>query len=146
MSGFSLFALIQPISDPKHWFRVKVGRIISRLGSIVLLFRGQVHNLSLLLDPTLSYDSQVADMSRSTFNQLRLIAQIHPYLDEGSLRMLMQTLVISWIGAFLKADPETVWVQNAAARLVADLSKFDHINPAFSHLHRLSGPQARQGS
>lgn len=38
---------------------------------------------------------EIAAMSRSTFNQLKLIAQPHTCLDESSLRTLVQALVRS---------------------------------------------------
>ena len=51
----------------------------------------------MLLDPALSWDPQIAAVSRAAFNQLRLISQFCPYLDKGALRMLVYTLVISRI-------------------------------------------------
>ena len=74
-----------------------VGGLISRLDGSALWFRYQVCTLGILLDPALCWESQVATMSRSAFHQLRLIAQLCPYLDERSVRTLMQALVISGI-------------------------------------------------
>ena len=67
----------------------RLGRMVSRLDGTLLQFRDQVHNLGVFVDPSLSWESQIAAMSRSPFNQLRLITQLRSYLDEDSLRTLM---------------------------------------------------------
>ena len=69
--------------------------MVPKLDDTLLQFRDQVRNFGILLDPALSQESHIAIVSRSTFNQIRLIAQLHPYLDEDSLRTLVQALVIS---------------------------------------------------
>lgn len=53
-----------------------------------------IWNLGILLD------SQVTSVSGSALNQLRLIDELCPYLDEGALRMLIHALVISRIDYF----------------------------------------------
>ena len=60
--------------------------VVSRLDGAPLQCRGQAQNLGILLDPYLSWESQIAAVSRSAFNQLRLIVHLRPYLDEDSLR------------------------------------------------------------
>ena len=64
----------------------------------------------------LPWDSQLAAVPRSAFNQLRLFTELHPYLDEVSHRILVRALVLSQIDyckvlsiyrAFPEADLET---------------------------------------
>ena len=84
-------------------------------------------------------------MSRSAFNQLQIIAQLHLYLDEGSLRTLVQGPVISWIdycnALFIELPLSLIqrlqWVQNVMARLVMGVSKFDCITQVLARLHWL---------
>ena len=52
-----------------------------------------MHKLDILLDPALSWDSQIAAVSRSAFTQCMVITQPRPYL----VRTLAQALVISRI-------------------------------------------------
>lgn len=104
----------------------RLGRITSKLDS-VLPFRDQVHNLGVLMDLSPSWGSQIAVMSRAAFNQMRCIAQFHPFLNKVSLRTLVHARVISHInyyktlcGASLEIFPWRLrGVQNIVARLVA---------------------------
>ena len=71
--------------------------MVLRLDDTHLQFRDQVRKLGVLLDLSLSWESQIAAMSRSAFNQLRLITQCCPYLDKDSFRTLVHSPVISHI-------------------------------------------------
>lgn len=94
-----------------------------------------MHHLDILLELTLSWVSQIVAMSRSAFNQLRLIAQFRSYLDKGFLRDLVQALVIFlinycnaiYMGLPLSLIRKFQRVQKMAARLVVDVSKIDFI-------------------
>ena len=52
------------------------------LDGVALPLKEQVRSLGVLLEPSLSLEAQVA---RSAFYQLRLVAQLRPYLDGDSL-------------------------------------------------------------
>ena len=75
----------------------RLGDILHRLDGVDVPLRDQVWNLGVLLDLALSWDSQMAAMSRSGFNQLKIIAQLHPYLDEGAACKLVHALMNSRI-------------------------------------------------
>lgn len=74
------------------------------------------------LDLALSWDSQIAAKSRSTINGLGIITQLCPYLEQGNLRMLVQTLLTSqvdrtnalYMGLPLRLTCRLQQVQNAA--------------------------------
>ena len=70
--------------------------MVPRLDGISLQFRDRVHHLG-VLDSALCWESQITAASRSAFNQLRLMAQLRPYLDEDSLKTLALALAISQI-------------------------------------------------
>ncbi|KAF7250549.1 putative histone-lysine N-methyltransferase PRDM6 [Varanus komodoensis] len=57
------------------------------------LWEGRVRSLGVLLHPALSLETQVTAVTRSTFLQLQLIHQLHPYLDESCLAMVTRALI-----------------------------------------------------
>lgn len=58
-------------------------------------------NMGVLLDLKLSWESNIVALTGSSFNQLRLIAQLHPFLDGDALRTLVYALVIDYSNTFL---------------------------------------------
>ena len=117
--------------------------IVPRLDGIVLPLRTKFLEFGILLDLALSGNSQIAAMSRSTFDQLQLIVQLHPFLENGSLRTLVQALVISQINycnaLYRRLPLKLTWRlqggQNAAARLVIGANRSDSTTPVLAHLH-----------
>ncbi|KAF7246133.1 Lipoxygenase-likey domain-containing protein 1, partial [Varanus komodoensis] len=57
------------------------------LNGATLPLRDKVRSLGVLLDPELSLEAQVTVVARSTFLQLQLINQLHPYLEFDCLAM-----------------------------------------------------------
>ena len=70
----------------------------------------------------------MASVARSAFYQLRLVAQLRPYLDGDSLASVVHALVTSkldycnalYVGLPLKTVRNLQLVQNAAARLITE--------------------------
>ena len=60
---------------------------------------------SVLLNLALSWDSLIANVSRSAFRHLSLIAHLQPYLDRGSLKTLVQALVLYRIDYYYMGLP-----------------------------------------
>ena len=90
-------------------------------------------------------ESQVASVVRTTFYHLRRVAQLRPYLDVGALTTLVRALVISgldycnalYVGLPLRLLQKLQVVQNAAARLLSGVKKYQHISPTLAALHWL---------
>ena len=86
------------------------------------------------LEPSLSLEAQVASVARSSFYQLRLVAQLRPYLDRDNLASVVHALVTSqldycnalYVGLPLKMVRKLWLVQNAAARLITGTRRFEH--------------------
>ncbi|KAF7253219.1 hypothetical protein EYD10_00056 [Varanus komodoensis] len=115
------------------------------LDGVALPLKDRVHSLGVLLDPEMSLESQVAAVARSAFLQLRLIHQLHPYLDKHCLATVIHALVTSWLD-YCKAlhvgwPLKTVWilqlVQKRAARLLPGTGLYSHITPVLYQLHWL---------
>lgn len=61
----------------------RLGGSFSRLDGVILQHNDCIHNMCVLLDLVLSMEHQIPAVSRSTFHQLSLIAQLYSYLDWG---------------------------------------------------------------
>ncbi|KAF7252624.1 Craniofacial development protein 2 [Varanus komodoensis] len=106
-----------------------VGDLHLVLNGVALPLKDRVRSLGVLLNPELTLEAQVLAVARSAFHQLRLIHQLHPYLEDDCLATVTHALVTSrldfcnvlYVGLPLK----TVWilqkVQNRAASLKCDI-------------------------
>ncbi|KAF7254778.1 hypothetical protein EYD10_00571, partial [Varanus komodoensis] len=104
-----------------------------------------VRSLGVLLDPELSLEAQVTTVARSAFLQLRLIHQLHPYLEYDCLATVTHALVTSrldfcnalYVGLPLKTVRILQLVQNRAARLLTGTGCYVHMTPVLCQLHWL---------
>ncbi|KAF7253150.1 hypothetical protein EYD10_01179 [Varanus komodoensis] len=122
-----------------------VGDLDLVLNGVALPLRNKVCGLGVLLDPELSLEAQVTAVARSAFLQLRLIHQLHPYLENDCLAIVTHALVTSRLdfcnALYVGLPLKTVWilqlVQNRAARLLTRTGRCSHITPVLRQLHWL---------
>ncbi|XP_061441792.1 uncharacterized protein LOC133364873 [Rhineura floridana] len=115
------------------------------LDGVTLPLKDQVRSLGVFLDSSLSLEAQVASVVRNAFYQLRLVAQLHPYLSKEDLTSVVHALVTScldycnalYVGLPLKTVRKLQLVQNAAARLLTRTKRSEHITPVLASLHWL---------
>ncbi|XP_061477973.1 uncharacterized protein LOC133382302 [Rhineura floridana] len=115
------------------------------LDGVTLPQKEQVRSLGVVLDSSLSLEAHVAAVARNAFYQLRLVAQLRPYLSREDLTSVVHALVTSRLdycnALYVGLPLKTVWklqlVQNAAARLLTRTKRSDHITPVLAHLHWL---------
>ncbi|KAF7247075.1 putative RNA-directed DNA polymerase from transposon BS [Varanus komodoensis] len=115
------------------------------LNGVALPHRDKVRSLGVLLDPELSLEAQVTAVARSAFFQLRLIHQLHPYLENDCLVTVTHALVTSRLDfcneLYMGLPLKTVWilqlVQNRAARLLTGTGRYVHMTPVLRQLHWL---------
>ncbi|XP_053153318.1 uncharacterized protein LOC128345436 [Hemicordylus capensis] len=113
------------------------------LDGVTLPQKEQVRSLGVLLDPDLTMVFQVEAMARNAFYQLRLIRQLHPFLEKNNIKTVVHQLVTSRLdycnvlhmGLPLYVVRKFQLVQNAAARLVSGVTWRDHIMPVLKQLH-----------
>ncbi|KAF7246017.1 putative RNA-directed DNA polymerase from transposon BS [Varanus komodoensis] len=115
------------------------------LNGVALPLRDRVRSLGVLLDPELSLEAQVTAVARSAFLQLRLIHQLHPFLENDCLATVTHALVTCrldfcnalCVGLPLKTVQILQLVQNRAARLLTGTGHCSHITPVLRQLHWL---------
>ena len=113
-------------------------------GDIVDMTR-QVINLGVIFDSGLSMKDHITDVSRKSFYHLRNISSISKFLTLDAAKTVIQALVCSrldinnslYYGLPVTQIQRLQRVQNAAARLVLQWKKFDHITPGLRELHWL---------
>ena len=104
-----------------------------------------VRNLGVLFDQQMTMADHVKNISRKGFAQLKRIRQIRSYLDQSSAENIVHAFVtsnIDYCNALLFGAPKHVIqnlqrLQNATARVICGLRKYDHITEALRTLHWL---------
>ena len=102
-------------------------------------------NLSVILDPDLSFDKHIKTVSRTAFFHLRNIAKTRNFLSKNDAEKCIHAFVISrldYCNAQLSGYPDKALnklqlVLNTAARILTRTPKFDHITPVLASLHWL---------
>ncbi|XP_064418828.1 RNA-directed DNA polymerase from mobile element jockey isoform X2 [Latimeria chalumnae] len=102
-------------------------------------------SLGVFLDASLTLERQISSVVSSGFFHLRNIRRLRLVLPRDSLSTLMHAFVSSrldycnalYAGLPLKAIRRLQLVQNSAARVVNNVSRFDHITPTLRELHWL---------
>ena len=101
-----------------------------------------VKNFCATLDPYLKLNKQVNLTCRSAWFNLYQIGKIKRYLSKDQLKSLIQAFVISKLdmnNSMLIGSPAVLTkklqsVQNAAAKLVCGLNRWDHVDPSPENL------------
>ena len=104
-----------------------------------------VRDLGVMLDSHLKMDIQVKNILKKCYINLRRIKSIRPYLTLKATKALVQALVMSHldycnsllIGISSEHLMKLQAVQNAAARIVYRLKKYDHVSHVRKKLHWL---------
>ena len=99
----------------------------------------------MVFDTTMTLEKHVNVLVKSSFFHLRNIAKVRKYLSYETSRILVQSFVCSKIdncNALLYGLPKYLMeklqsVQNAAARVIARVGKYEHITPVLHELHWL---------
>ncbi len=105
----------------------------------------KVKNLGVILDSSMSMNNQTKAVKKSAFYQIRNLRTIRAYLSADIAKMAVNALVTSRLdycnsllfGITQRNIHDLQLAQNAAARLVTNTRKFDHITPVLKDLHWL---------
>ena len=116
-----------------------------KLGELSSNVQHSVRNLGVMFDHNLAFDVQITKVVQSCFLQIRNIAKVKHFLSRADLEIVIHAFISSrldycnslYSGLSLKAISRLQFIQNAAARLLTNSRKYDHINPILAELHWL---------
>jgi hypothetical protein len=116
-----------------------------QVGTSTVPLVSSVDNLGVTFDDRLDMSRHVSTLCRSGFFQLRQLRVIRQSLTMDATRTLVQSFISSRLdycnsllyGVSDRLLRQLQAVQNAAARLVTGLRKFDHVSPILRDLHWL---------
>jgi len=99
--------------------------------------------LGIEVDSTLSLKNHVKNTTKCCFYNLHNLFKIRRFLSEDPAKTMVRTLITSkldYCNSILNGLPNTtleflVRVQKAAARLISNKTKFQHISPVMKDLH-----------
>ena len=131
------------ISSPN--MRSKITSKDLQVGGVSVSPSSSARNLGVYFDNTMKMDKHISEVCQKSYFQLRSIAAIRPLLSRKAAESLIHSLITSRLdfsNSLLAGLPAVSLnrlqaVQNAAARLLTGLRKYDHITPVLSDLHWL---------
>lgn len=158
-SSNPLLSLLDCIAEIKHWLNKNFlflndsktewilfgDKAATGLGSLNINFSDCVKNLGVTFDKALHFDRHIASVVRSGFYHLRLLKKVKPFLNRCDLEKAVHAFITSklvYCNALYVGVPQSLLgrlqlVQNAAARLLTNTPRRDHITPVLSLLHWL---------
>ena len=122
-----------------------VANLSNALGPLSPNLHNLVKNLGVQLDGSLNFNKQVSSVVKASFYQLRTIAKLKPILSATDLETVVHAFISSrldycnslYIGISQSNLNKLQLVQNAAARLLTNTKKSEHITPILAQLHWL---------
>ena len=123
----------------------KVAPLTLRVGTIDIEPGNCITNLGAWFDSMLSMETHINKVCSSGFYYLHNLRRIRKYLSQDCLVTLIHAFVTGWLdyynrlmyGLLQCQISKLQRIQNAAARIALDVSKFCHITPALRQLHWL---------
>ena len=115
------------------------------VGNSEIMFASSVKNLGVTLDSHLNMSEHVQNVCKAAYIQIRQISSIRHFLSPLVTQTLVSAFVLSrldYCNCLLSGCPKQLVdklqrVQNAAARLVCNAKKSDHVQPLLHQLHWL---------
>ena len=123
----------------------KVGLRSIQIGEDIIKTSEEARNLGVWLDSNMSLNKQINTTCSSAYHSLYNIRMIRRYITKDAAKTLIHSVVTSrldYCNALYTNLPKyqvnkLQRVQNTAARLVCNVSKYDHISPILKSLHWL---------
>ena len=115
------------------------------LGPLAANIRPSAKNLGVIFDSAFKFERQVSAVVRNSFFHLRTLAKTKCYLSPSDLGRVIHAFITTRLdycnGLYMGIDQSQLrrlqLVQNAAARLLTNTKKYDHITPVLASLHWL---------
>ena len=125
--------------------KMKTGISSVKVGDVAVTAVRNGRNLGVIFDECMNMKSHVNSICKSAFYKLKNISHIRKYLSTETTVMLVHAFITSnldYCNSLLTGLPYSVlhklqMVQNAAAKLVFRVRKYDHVTPLLKDLHWL---------
>lgn len=112
---------------------------------ICVRFVPHVKSLGFILDEGLNFRQQVNKLKSSSFNKLRKIARMKPFLNSHQIQILVQSLVLSSLdycnALYCNIDTTIInqlqLIQNRACKIIFGLGRRDSVSDFMKKLHWL---------
>ena len=125
--------------------RKKVSLSGIHIGGLCVSATASTRNLGVFFDQSLDMDAQVTAICKAAYFHLRNINSVRKSLSQKDAAALIHAFVTSrldngnslLVGMSSASLDKLQRVQNAAARCILGIRKFDHITPALKQLHWL---------
>ena len=116
-----------------------------KCGNVEVNASNAARNIGVVFDSTMSMENHVKNITQSVFMYLANIWKIRKYLSQTAAETIVHAFITSrldYCNGLLYGLPQYMikrlqYVQNAAARVVTSMRKFDHITPILCDLHWL---------
>ena len=117
-----------------------------KVGTDIIKPTDKARNIGVVFDDTLTMSCHINNIVKGAFYHLRNIAKIRKYISTATAEILVHSFISSkldFCNSLLHGLPnyeinKLQNVQNAAARVIACLRKFDHISDTLKELHWLT--------
>ena len=116
-----------------------------KIGTDIIKPTNKARNIGVIFDNTVTMSFHINNIVKVAFYHLRNIAKIRKYINVTTAEVLVHAFInskLDFCNSLLHGLPKyeinkLQSVQNAAARVIACLSKFDHISDTLKELHWL---------
>ena len=123
----------------------KVGDLLLDVDGCTICPSTEVHNLGVILDSTLSFQSHLKSITKSAFYHLKNISRLRPSLSEPVAETLIHAFITSnldYYNGVLSGLPSKTlnrlqYMQNSAARVLIRTKPWQHNTPTLIRLHWL---------
>uniref|UniRef100_A0A8C1S4M0 Reverse transcriptase domain-containing protein n=1 Tax=Cyprinus carpio TaxID=7962 RepID=A0A8C1S4M0_CYPCA len=115
------------------------------LGALTPYAKQTVRNLGVTFDCGMNFDTQISNVVKISFFQLRLLSKVKPFLTRHDLEKALHAFISSrldycnalYVGLSQTSLSRLQLVQNAAARFLTSTPRRAHITPVLATLHWL---------
>ena len=122
-------------------------KISAHLNSMSLTSTDKARNLGVIIDSDLKFNNHLKLITKSAYYHLKNIARIKGFLSKEDMEKLVHAFIFSRLdycnGVFTGLNKKSIrqlqLIQNAAARVLTNTRKMDHVTPVLRSLHWLPG-------
>ena len=125
--------------------KIDIGNTFIEIGNSKIKPSSNIKNLGIIFDQTFTLDSHIKNLNQKCYYQLIKLQQLKKCIDRSTLEMVIHSFIsskIDYCNILFHNLPKyqikkVQRIQNSAARLLTDTSKYSHITPILKELHWL---------